>query len=232
MKNFKFYLIVWILLLAIFNVAVFVSPAEMAGYNKFGGAFWGGYISITLAFFGQLAASFFAFRSKNLQKFFYKIPLIRISWSGLVLTLIIGVACMAIPDLPNWVGIILCFAVLAFHAISLVKANTAAELVDEIDDKVKTHTLFIRSLTVDAETLIAKAKSETVKAECKKVYEAIRYSDPMSNAALVEVEEKIQNAFSGFENAVHNEDFELASCIADELLSLISIRNKKCILLK
>lgn len=64
--------------------------------------------------------------------------------------------------------------------------------------------------------------------EVKKVYEAVRYSDPMSNAVLVEVEEKIQNGFSDFENAVVSEDFELASSTADELLSLIDIRNKKC----
>ena len=49
---------------------------------------------------------------------------------------------------------------------------------------------------------------------------------------LVEAEEKIQGAFSDFENAVNGEDFELASSTADELLSLIDMRNKKCKLLK
>ena len=73
-KNFKYYAIVWLILLAIFNVAVFVSPAEAGDLNKFGGAFWSGYIGITIAFLGQLAISFLAFQSKNLQKFFYKIP--------------------------------------------------------------------------------------------------------------------------------------------------------------
>ena len=43
---------------------------------------------------------------------------------------------------------------------------------------------------------------------------------------------KIQNGFSDFENAVTGEDFELATSTADELLSLIDIRNKKCKLLK
>jgi hypothetical protein len=225
MKNFKFYLIVWILLLAIFNVAVFVSPAEMAGYNKFGGAFWGGYIGITLAFFGQLAASFFAFRSKNLQKFFYKIPMIRISWTGLILTLIFGVLAMVIPNLPNWVGIILCFAILAFYAISLVKANTAAELVDEIDDKIKVQTFFIKSLTVDAEMAMAKAKTEEEKALAKKVYEAVRYSDPMSHEGLADVETRIGLAFNAFAAAINTET-------ADEVLNALQERNSKCKILK
>ena len=51
------------------------------------------------------------------------------------------------------------------------------------------------------------AKTAELKALAKKVYEAVRYYDPMSNAVLVEVEEKIQNGFSDFENAVNGEDY-------------------------
>jgi hypothetical protein len=50
----------------------------------------------------------------------------------------------------------------------------------------------------------------------------------MSNVALVEVEDEIQNNFADFKNAVKNENYELASSASDELLSLIDIRNKKC----
>lgn len=38
-KVFKYYLRIWVILLAVFNVAVFVSPGEAGGYSKFGGAF-------------------------------------------------------------------------------------------------------------------------------------------------------------------------------------------------
>lgn len=225
MKNFKYYLIVWVLLLAIFHVAVFVSPVEADGMNKFGGAFWSGYIGITIAFLGQLAVSFFAFQSKNMQKFFYKIPLIRISWTGLVLTLIFGVICMVIPNLPNWVGIILCFAILAFNAISLVKADTAAKLVSEIDDKIKVQTLFIASLTVDAEVVMAKAKTEEEKTIAKKIYEAVRYSDPMSHDALAGLETQINLKFAAYASSFNKD-------MAEELLILLDERNKKCRMLK
>lgn len=231
-KNFKYYAGVWAILLAIFNIATFVSPNEAAGMNKFGGAFWVGYIFITIAFIGQLAVSFFAFRSENMQKFFYKIPLLRISWSGLVLTLIFGTLCMAIPDLPNWVGIILCFAILGFNAISLAKANVAAELVNEIDEKIKVDTFFIKSLTVDADSLMARAKSDAVKAECKKVYEAVRYSDPMSNNALASVESEITVKFAHLTDAVNADDAEKVAELANEVIILVGDRNKKCKLLK
>ena len=87
-------------------------------------------------------------------------------------------------------------------------------------------------LSVDAEQLMNTARSAELKSFVKKVYEAVRYSDPMSNVALVEVEEKIQKGYAAFENAVNTEDLELAAASADELITLIDIRNKKCKLLK
>ena len=230
-KNFKYYAGIWAILLVIFNIVTFVSPNEAAGMTKFGGAFWVGYIFIMLAFIGQLAVSFFAFNAKNMQKFFYKIPLIRISWAGLVLTLVFGVLCIAIPDLPNWVGIIACFAVLAFNAISLAKANIAADIVSEIDDKVKTQTSFIKTLTIDAESIMSRSQNEATKAATKKVYEAVRYSDPMSNDGLSGIESEIAIKFNQFAGAViaNSEDIDTS---AEELIVLINDRNKRCELLK
>ena len=231
-KGFKYYLSIWVILLAVFNVAVFVSPGEAGGYSKFGGAFWVGYIFITLSFIGQLICAYFAFKVDSLQKFFYNVPLIRISRTGLVLTAILGTLCMAIPNLPNWIGVILCLAVLAFTAISVIKATAAGDIVSGIDEKIESKTSFIKLLTADAEALMSAAKTPELKAEVKKVYETIRYSDPMSNAALEEINEQIQNQFSVFEDAVKAEDSDLASSYSDELIILIDNRNKKCKLLK
>lgn len=230
-KNFKYYAGIWAILLIIFNIATFVSPNEAAGMIKFGGAFWVGYIFITLAFIGQLAVSFFAFDAKNMQKLFYKIPLIRISWTGLILTLIFGVLCMVIPNLPNWIGIIACFAILGFNAISLAKANIAAGIVSEIDDKIKAQTSFIKTLTLDAESLMSCAQNETAKAAAKKVYEAVRYSDPMSHDGLSSIESEIAIKFNQFAGKVTANSEDITT-IAEELIVLISDRNKRCRLLK
>lgn len=76
------------------------------------------------------------------------------------------------------------------------------------------------------------AKTPELRAEVKKVYEAIRYSDPMSNAALEEINEQIQNQFSVFADSVKSEDSELASSSSEELIVLMDKRNKKCKLIK
>ena len=97
---------------------------------------------------------------------------------------------------------------------------------------MKVKTFFIKSLTADAENLMNTAKGAELKALTKKVYEAVRYSDPMSDAVLVEIEDKIRNGFTNLEVAVKGQDVDFAAASTDELLSLIDLRNKKCKLLK
>lgn len=230
-KKFKYYAVIWAILLAVFNVICFATPGEAAGMSKFGGAFWAGYIFITIAFIGQLVCAFIALNTDSKTKLFYNIPIIRISYTGLILTIVFGALCMAIPNLPNWVGIIVCLLVLAFTAIAVVKAKAASDVVEKIDNKVKAQTLFIKSLTVDAESLLARAATPEAKDACKKVYEAVRYSDPMSNDALASVESQITLKFNEFSNAV-NGGTDSIDNLTDELVVLIGNRNKKCKLLK
>ena len=81
-KTFNYYSICWLISLAVFNVIAFVTPNEIAGISKFTGAFWVGYIFITLAFIGQLGCAYNAFKAENLKKLFYNIPLISVSYGS------------------------------------------------------------------------------------------------------------------------------------------------------
>ena len=231
-KSFKIYSLLWAICLAVFNVITFVTPNEIGGVSKFSGSFWVGYIFITIAFIGQLACAFVAFKAENLKKFFYNIPLLSISYGGLVTMLVVGSIFMAVPALPEWIAIIVCVAILAFNAIAIIKATAAANIVSGIDEKIKTQTFFIKSLSVDAQSLMTFAKSDEFRAEVKKVYEAIRYSDPMANAALSDLDAQIEKQFNAFADAIKADDAELAKETANALVEMIERRNQKCKLLK
>lgn len=230
-KTFRYYSIIWAVLLVLFNVISFVSVG-WAGVEKYTPSFWIGYIFITITFIGQIICAYFALKDNDIKKTFYNISLFTTSYTGLILSLIFGGLCMIISPLPYWVGIILCAIILGINVIAVVKASAAIDIVSGIDEKLKESTLFIKSLTVDAESLISRAKSEPVKTVCKKVYEAVRFSDPISNSALASIESSITVTFSKFSDAVVSDDSELASKITSELIILLNDRNRRCKLSK
>ena len=230
-KTFRYYFVIWAILLVLFNVIAFVSVGWV-NQEKYTPSFWIGYIFITLAFAGQLVCARMAFNAKNIQKLFYSIPLISISWTGLIISFIVGGLCMLISPLPYWVGVIICTITLAAVAIAIMKAGIAADAVASIDDKIKVQTFFIKSLTIDAEGLIARAQTDEIKKECTKVYEAIRYSDPMSSELLASVEGQITIKFTELENAVNDNNYNLVKTHGREVIILVDDRNKKCRLLK
>lgn len=231
-KYFKFYGICWAIALVVFNIITFISTGNTVGISNAGAGFWVGYIFITIVFIGNLVCSFLFFKEENIDKIFLKLPIIYIAYIALIVSLIAGAIAMAIPVIPYWVGIVVDVVILAVYAIAIVQANTAADVVSEIDDRLKAQTFFIHSLTVDAQTLMSFAQSDDVKTECKKVYESIRYSDPMSNDALAEIESQIQNEFNTFDDAVKKDNTELVKNSANKIIALMNKRNSQCKVLK
>lgn len=98
----------------------------------------------------------------------------------------------------------------------------------KIDNEIETKTFAIKELTAKAEYLMEKTDSVEIKEICEKVYESLRYSDTMSKNNLKEINEQIQREFASFEDAVNNDDTELAKNISKQLISLIEKRNIKC----
>ena len=230
-KGIKFYLPCWAIALAAFNVITFAVPITV-NVNKFTPSFWIGYTFITLMFIVQLVCSIVFFKQDNNDKRFLNIPIISLSYTALIVSIIVGAVAMAVPFIPYWVGVILDVLVVAFYAIAIISSKAAADTIENIDKKVKTQTFFIKSLTVDAESLLPRANSDETKAIAQKVYEAIRYSDPMSNEALSSVESQITIKFNEFSNAVIEDNKPLAESLGNELIILVNDRNKKCKILK
>lgn len=232
-KNFRFYALIWAILLVVWSAVVFLVRPIIPGYVlNYDVRFWIAFVFIVAAFIGNLVCAYFAFKAENLKKMFLNLPLITVSWSALIAMLVVGSGLMLIPNCPAWIAAIVCIVVLAFNAIAVIKAVWVADTVNKVDEKVKAQTSYIKSLTVDTESILARAKSEPVKAECKKVYEAVRYSDPMSNEALSVIETKITAKMDEFSSAVGADDGKQAKEIANEIKVLVDDRNKLCKSLK
>lgn len=223
-KAIKYYAVLWGIAFILFQVTAFLVPFDRES------GFWIGYLFIDLAFVGQLFCGWFALREENAQKTFYRFPLLRISYIGVLAMLVAGGLTMAIPGVPVWIGSVVCLLILGFTAMAVVCAAAAGETVSKIDQQTAHRTRYIRLLTADAEVLMQQASADS-RETAKRVYEAIRYSDPTSNEALAPLEALITAKFEAFCGAIKENNVD-SDKLAEELLLLLADRNTKCRLLK
>ncbi len=237
-KHVKEYIIGWAVMLAVFNGIVFLfqglGSLEILPQFSFGfdARFWTCWGCINGMLILHLVCTLFAFSKGSSGDLFLRIPLIQKSYSGCIWVAIVGIACMLIPNCPVWLAVILCVLAFVPTVMGILKAKTAGDVVAEVGQKVKANTFFLKSLTVDAQTLLSRAEGEEIKAECKKVYEAVRYGDPMSHEALASAEAQITVEFAALSDAVTAGDVAAVQAAAREIIILVEDRNRKCKLLK
>lgn len=227
-KNFKAYALIWAILLTMVNLVIFLARPIIPGYIiTYDARFWIAWGLILIAFIVNLVSTYIAFKDENPKKLFYNISIIRISYVGVVLMCIASAVVMLIPDCPVWIAGIVCVVIAIGNAIAIIKARWAVKIVSGVDKRIERQTTFIRSLTIEAESLMAAAKTPEIKALCRKVYEAARYSNLRSSDALVEIEGQIRKKFNIFSEAVYAVDAERVEEQAEELIKLIGDRNRR-----
>lgn len=232
-KNFKYFGITWIVGFVLFNAITFLIPNEIFGVTRFNKpVFWVAYALITLAFVVQLIIAYKFVKEDGMEKTFLNIPLLRTGYIAIIVSVIVGLVFMIFPVLPAWIGAIVCLLIAGYFVIACVNASTVAKVVADIDAKVKTKTAFIRMAVVEAENIMSRATSNEIKAETKKVYEALKYSDLMSNSALDDIEQEIDKGLKELKQAVMGNEAKKVLVIVTEILLNIQERNNKCKLLK
>lgn len=184
----------------------------------------------------QLAISFFAFRAAEARKRFHGGSLRIVSVIILALLALLSLVYMLF-DLPLLVmlavGVLLLAAQVLVVCLSVEVKPDAVEAVQKTDAQIKAKTECIRTLTAEAQSLMMRpALDEGKKELARRVYEAIRYSDPMSCEGLLEIEQQIKESFAAFSLALCGSSKEDERALCDSLLALVAERNNKCRLLK
>lgn len=144
----------------------------------------------------------------------------------------VALICIVVTPLPYWIAAIACGVVLVANVLAIVKAKVAVDTVVGVDEKIEKATAFICDMREESESLLAIAKSDEVKAICKKICDAFKYSDPMSNEALTIVEKEIQTHFDLLKKGVTEGKAEVVASELEKIFALLAERNNKCKRLK
>lgn len=205
----------------LFNVIAFAVPTAKTS------TFWVAYVFAAVAFALQIAIWKFAFKGADtLKSKFLGIPLISVGITYLIIQIIAFAIFMAFPIAPTWIAIIVCALMLGISAICLIGTETGREEINRVEEKVDKKVFYIKSLQVDIEMLASAEVDSDTKAALTKLAEKIRFSDPMSNDALADLEAEITAKVKELKTA------ENKTAIISVLDSLLLERNRKCRMLK
>lgn len=209
------------IIFALFNVIAFVIPTAKTA------TFWIAYVFTAVAFLFQIAIWKFAFNGTNtLKSKFLGIPLISVGSTYLFIQLIAFAVFMACPLIPGWVAVVVGSFILGISAICLIGTEVSRDEIGRIDKKVDRKVFYTKSLQIDVEMLAGAETDVDTKVALTELADKIRFSDPMSNESLADLEAEIVEKVNELKTA------ENKMAIITVLNSLLSERNKKAKILK
>ena len=213
-----------------YNVVLFV----LCGFTEHTGVFWMSWGFMIVAF-AAMAGAGVALGQKGmfLRDWLFGYPIVKHSTIYIIVEFCASTLFIILEDYikAGWAFAIQ-FIFLCAYGICAISCFLAKETIEEVHNNVSDKTRFIKLLRVDAEMLIEKCDDAETKAECKKLAEAIRYSDPMSSESLFELEKDLALTVSECDKAVSVKNYILAKELCAKAMLQLTERNKKCKALK
>lgn len=230
-KGFKYYVIAWAIMFILFNAAVYFLPQELTllggTYEKFGSVSWVTLVVLELCFLLHLALTAAALNQKKLSGTFYRLPLIRLSHGCVIVTLILALVAM-LAFIPSWIPLALALLVLAIYAFALLKAGTAAKLVEKVDKQAEASTWSMKNLYAAVATCADRCTDPELKKTVLKLADALRYADPVSSEATREAEAALQKQLYVLKSAVVDGDGDQIKTICTSMSAILADRNRRC----
>ena len=211
----KGYLILGILFVLISVIAFAVPSAKTA-------VFWISYVFTVIAF----AAQIFIWKAtlgcaESMKSKFLGFPVIHIGIVYLVVQVVALAVFLFIPALPIWSAAVACVAIAGVSAICMIVSNVGCSEIERVSTKAKEKTFYIKQLQVEVELLAGAETDTATKSALTQLAEKIRYSDPMSNEQIADIEDQITEKITDLKSAADKVE------IIKELNSLLDERNKK-----
>ena len=220
MKKRSGYLILAIVLI-VFAIVAFAAPFEKTP------VFWASFVFGLLAICFQIPLWNKALSGERLKSKFLGFPVLHIGISYLIIQLIVSIIMMAVPGIPLWIAIIVDVIILAFACVFITSGGVARTAIEETEEKIQAKTSYLKILKADVDVLLSKEADTEVREALRKLSDEIRYSDPMSNSALENIEAEITEKLISFSTAG-----ESKVNVISEISGLIKQRNIKCKALK
>ncbi len=204
------------ILFALISIIAFAVPTVKTA------TFWIAYVFTAAAFAAQIIIWRTALGKETLKSKFLGFPVVHIGIVYTVIQVIAFAVFMFVPTLPTWSAIVVCSVIAGISAVCMISADAGRNEIERVEAEVKKKVFYIRELQADIELLADNETNADVKKALTQLAEKIRFSDPMNNEQLADLEDKISTKIEELKTTSSQLE------IITELNSLLDERNKKC----
>ncbi len=197
--------LIYLIAFAVFIMLVFFIFKDRSG------VFWMSFIFAVIAFAVKLASIFLAFQAFEVEAVFFGIPLASLSLYYFFAQVFCAVVFMIFHSAPAKLAFALQVIILAVFAIVAIITLFTRDAIQDVDDNIKISTTAIKTMQADVESLRDAAGDPELKNRLRKLAETIKYSDPMSNDAVLDIEDQIMQSLS--ELRIYCEDNDKANAM-------------------
>lgn len=209
------------ILFALVSIIAFAVPTAKTA------TFWIAYVFTAAAFAAQIGIWKTALgKEGTLKSKFLGFPIVHIGIVYAIIQVIAFAVFLFAPTLPTWSAIVVCPIIAGLSAVCMISADAGRNEIERVEAKVQNKVFYVREMQADIELLADYESDAAVKTALTHLAEKIRFSDPMSNEQLADLENKISIKAAELKTASSKLE------IITELNSLLDERNKKCKILK
>lgn len=225
-KNIIRWCIVLTVALAVYHVVIFAVPIPRNNIFFLSWAF-------TLTAVGAQAYVVHVafYRGEGVKSKFYGFPIAQIGMAYLAFQLALSMGFMVLSSVivvPMWLPLVLYVILLGASIVGFISADAMRDEIERQDMQMKKDVQNIRMLQVKAASMVQHVQDSRVRAALEKFSEDLRYSDPVSNDALKDIEADLIASVDELQQAVLDSDNETVLALLQKAGTILTERNRWC----
>lgn len=221
----------WVLLgvvLVVYNVLAFALPFPKTA------VFAVSYLFSMIAILAQIYVIRTAFyRGEGVKSKFYGFPIAKVGVIYLAIQLIGGLVFMALGlAVPVWLPLVLYVVLLGIAVAGFVAVDAARDEVVRQEVKLEKNVSRMREFQAKGQALVTLNKVPEAARPLEKLAENLRFSDPVSNEALAEIEDRLAECLAQLQSEVSAQKKEQILSLCQQAEQVLAERNQLCKLSK
>lgn len=218
---------IYAIVLAIYNIITFAIPFKHVG------AFWPAYVFGLIAILVQIGIEALALCGKTaLRDKVYAFPMFRLGFIylaiQLVLTLVFFVLATFVEAFPSWIAWVISAILLGVFSILVLITDTTRDVIVKIEEVEERQTRQVKTFRISIDSIMRRVEDKELLAKLNKLSDIAKYSDPVSNEALYEIEAEITDRITVLTACVNDGDIESAKAVTEQVIDLFDDRNALC----